>query len=46
MLDWTKKIVGHEVSLRGRTAEWREALEKALQAEFPEGVSVIIKFLY
>ncbi|MDW7973366.1 MAG: DDE-type integrase/transposase/recombinase [Thermodesulfovibrio sp.] len=39
VLDWyTKKIVGHEVSLRGRTAEWREALDKALQAEFYEGV--------
>lgn len=39
VLDWyTKKIVGWEVSLRGRTAEWRSALDKALQAEFPEGV--------
>jgi transposase InsO family protein len=39
VLDWyTKKIVGHKVSLRGRTVEWREALDEALQAEFPEGV--------
>lgn len=39
VLDWyTKKIVGHEVSLRGRTVEWREALDRALQVEFPEGV--------
>ena len=39
VLDWyTKKIVGWEVSLRGRTTEWRVALDKALVAEFPEGV--------
>jgi transposase InsO family protein len=39
VLDWyTKKIVGHKVSLSGRIAEWREALDKAVQAEFAEGV--------
>jgi len=39
VLDWyTKKIVGWEVSLRGRTAEWIGALDKALFSEFQEGV--------
>lgn len=38
VLDWyTKKIVGWKVSLRARTAEWKEALDLALCEEFPWG---------
>ena len=39
VLDWfTKKIVGWDLSLRGRSREWRQALEVALEREFPYGV--------
>ncbi len=39
VLDWyTKKIVGWNISLRGRAAEWKEALDMAIMREFPEGV--------
>lgn len=39
VLDWyTKKIVGWDLSLRGRSKEWRQALEVALEREFPDGV--------
>lgn len=39
VLDWyTKKIVGWEISLRCRTSEWKEAIEMAIEKEFPEGV--------
>ena len=39
VLDWyTKKIVGWNLSLRSRSLEWREAMDFALQKEFPEGV--------
>ena len=39
VLDWyTKKIVGYDISLRCRRQEWEAALDRALQAEFPEGV--------
>jgi len=39
VLDWyTKKIVGHYSGRQARTAEWLEALEKALNREFPAGV--------
>ena len=39
VLDWyTKKIVGYDISLRSRRQEWETALDRALQAEFPEGV--------
>lgn len=38
VLDWfTNKIVGWNVSLRARPAEWKEALERALCEEFPWG---------
>lgn len=37
VLDWyTKKIVGWNISLRSRAAEWKEALDMAIQREFPE----------
>jgi len=39
VLDWyTKKIVGHHLSLRARRQEWEVALDLALQQEFPDGV--------
>lgn len=39
VLDWfNKKIVGWDLSLRGRSKEWRQALEVALEREFPYGV--------
>jgi len=39
VLDWyTKKIVGCNLSLRSKTADWLDALEKALALQFPEGV--------
>lgn len=39
VLDWfNKKIVGWELSLRGRSKEWRQALEMAILREFPDGV--------
>lgn len=39
VLDWyTKKIVGWDLALRSRAAEWKQVLEQAVNAEFPEGV--------
>lgn len=39
VLDWfSKKVVGWELSLRGRSGEWRRALEGAIAREFPNGV--------
>jgi transposase InsO family protein len=39
VLDWyTKKIVGWDMALRSKTAEWRRALDMALNREFPNGV--------
>jgi len=39
VLDWyTKKIVGWNISLRCKTAEWLKAVDDAVQKEFPEGV--------
>jgi len=39
VLDWfTKKIVGWELSLRSRSAEWKKALDMALNDEFTDGV--------
>jgi len=39
VLDWyTKKIVGHYSGRQARTAEWLEALERALNREYPQGV--------
>ena len=39
VLDWfTKKIVGWDLSLRSRAADWERALEMALDREFPDGV--------
>jgi putative transposase len=34
VLDWyTKKIVGWNISLRSRAAEWKEALDTAMQKQ-------------
>lgn len=39
VLDWyTKKIVGWDLALRSRAAEWKQALDKGITAEFPNGV--------
>ena len=39
VLDWfTKKIVGWELSLRSKASDWKEALEVAINEEFPDGV--------
>ena len=39
VLDWyRKKIVGWNISLRGRAAEWKQALDMAIQRQFPGGV--------
>ena len=39
VLDWyTKKIVGWDLALRSRAAEWKQVLEQAVNAEFPDGV--------
>jgi transposase InsO family protein len=39
VLDWyTKKIVGWDLSLRSKAADWKRAVEIAINSEFPEGV--------
>jgi len=39
LLDWyTKKVVGWDLSLRSRAIEWKEAIDMAIQREFPGGV--------
>jgi len=39
VLDWyTKKIVGYNLSLRSKTRDWLDALEKAVNEQFPDGV--------
>jgi transposase InsO family protein len=39
VLDWyTKKIVGHYSGRQARTKEWLDALNKALNREYPQGV--------
>ena len=39
VLDWyTKKIVGWNLSLRNRSSQWKEALDIALNNQFPDGV--------
>ena len=39
VLDWyTKEIVGYSVSARSRTEDWLEALNKAVNRIFPEGI--------
>lgn len=39
VLDWyTKKMVGWNLSLRSKAEDWKEAIEKAVEKEFPEGV--------
>jgi transposase InsO family protein len=39
VLDWyTKKIVGHYSGKQARTKEWLEALNKAFNREYPQGV--------
>ena len=39
VLDWyTKKIVGWDLSLRSKTADWKKAVDMALNSQFPYGV--------
>ena len=39
VLDWyTKKIVGYNLSWQSKTRDWLDALEKALQQQFPDGI--------
>ena len=39
VLDWyTKKIVGYNLSLRSKTSDWLDALEKSVNQQFPDGV--------
>jgi len=39
VLDWyTKRIVGWDLALRSRAQEWKQVLEQAVLAEFPDGV--------
>lgn len=39
VLDWyTKKIVGHYAGIRATSIHWLEALDRALNRQFPEGV--------
>ena len=39
VLDWaSKKIVGYELSLRSKTADWLRALCAAINAQFPDGI--------
>jgi len=38
VLDWyTKKIVGYNLSWQSKTKDWLDALEKAVDMQFPEG---------
>lgn len=39
VLDWyTKKIVGWHISVRSKTADWKQAMDRALNCEFTKGV--------
>jgi transposase InsO family protein len=39
VLDWaSKKIVGYELSLRSKTADWLTALRRAIHSQFPNGI--------
>lgn len=39
VLDWyTKKIVGWHISLRSKTVDWKQAMDRAINREFSEGV--------
>lgn len=39
VLDWfTKKIVGHTVGLRSTSRDWLEALDEAVNRQFPKGI--------
>jgi transposase InsO family protein len=39
VLDWyTKKVMGWNLSVRNRAVEWKQALDMAVNCEFPEGV--------
>lgn len=40
VLDWySKKIVGYDLSHQSKTSDWLRALDKALKAQFPNGIN-------
>jgi len=42
VLDWyTKKIVGYSLSWQSKTKDWLDALDNALQLQFPEGIETM-----
>ena len=39
VLDWSsKKIVGYELSLQSKTTDWLQALRRAVNQQFPQGI--------
>jgi transposase InsO family protein len=39
VLDWfTKKIIGHSLKMRSKTEDWLEALNLAVNSQFPQGI--------
>ena len=39
VLDWyTKKVVGQKIGVRSKSEDWMEAMESAIQVQFPNGV--------
>ena len=39
VIDWySKEIIGHHVALTSKTQDWLDALDKAVQARFPNGI--------
>ncbi len=39
VLDWhTKKIVGYDLAIQSRTEDWLRALDRAVNAQFPDGI--------
>ena len=38
VLDWySKKVVGHYAGLQAKSCHWQEALDKAVNRQFPDG---------
>jgi putative transposase len=44
VLDWhTKEILGHSLSLQSKTSDWLDALERAVNNRFPNGIREQLK---
>jgi len=44
VLDWrTKEILGHSLSLQSKTSDWLDALERAVNNRFPNGIRENLK---